>query len=95
MFGLPEATLWAIKTCIAQYPDIKWVKIYGSRAKGTYRPGSDIDLAFSAEKDVSAELLDDLDALPTPYSFDVLHYDNLSDKSVKDHIDRVGKILYP
>jgi type I restriction enzyme R subunit len=95
MFGLPEATLLIIKACIARYSGIQWVKIYGSRAKGMYRPGSDIDLAFSAETDVSAALLDDLDNLQTPYFFDVLHYESLSDESVREHIDRVGKILYP
>ena len=94
MFGLSEQTLAAINTCLQQYPEIAWVKIYGSRAKGNYERGSDIDLAFSSPSDCSAELLEALDNLPTPYLFDVTHYDTLKHEGLKEHIDRVGKMIY-
>lgn len=95
MFGLSSETLAKITTCLAQYPDITWVKIYGSRAKGNYRRGSDIDLAFSSPMDYSAQLLEALDALSTPYLFDVTHYDSLTHDALKMHIDRVGVQIYP
>ena len=94
MFGLPEKTVHEIRDCLAQYPSIQWVKIYGSRAKGNYAHGSDIDLAFSGATDLSAALLSALDALPTPYLFDVTHYDTLQHAALKAHIDRVGILLY-
>lgn len=94
MFGLDEKTLTAIKECLRHYPDIKWVKIYGSRAKGNERRGSDIDLAFSSEINYSAHLLDTLDNLPTPYLFDVTHYESLKHEGLKSHIDHVGVVIY-
>lgn len=94
MFGLSAETLAAIQTCLQQYPEIVWVKIYGSRAKGNYERGSDIDLAFSSPTDCSADLLEALDNLPTPYLFDVTHYESLKHEGLKAHIDRVGVVIY-
>jgi uncharacterized protein len=93
-FGLPHEMLEQIRACFAQYPDIKWVKIYGSRALGTYQPGSDIDLAFSSGKDYSLKLESALEELPTPYMFDVTHYESIQNQSLQSHIDRVGQILW-
>lgn len=94
MFGLPEQTIAAITSCLQQYPQIIWAKIYGSRAKGNYQRGSDIDLAYSSPIDLSATLLSALDELPTPYLFDVTHYETLQHQGLKDHIDRVGVVIY-
>jgi len=94
MFGLSSETLAAINACLQQYPEIVWAKIYGSRAKGNYERGSDIDLAFSSPFDCSADLLEALDELPTPYLFDVTHYESLKHESLKEHIDRVGVEIY-
>lgn len=94
MFGLSSETLAAINTCLQQHPEIVWAKIYGSRAKGDYERGSDIDLAFSSLADCSADLLEALDNLPTPYLFDVTHYESLKHQGLKEHIDRVGVEIY-
>lgn len=94
MFGLSEQALAAIKACLQQYPQIAWAKIYGSRAKGDHERGSDIDLAFSSPTDCSAKLLEALDNLPTPYQFDVTHYESIQREGLKAHIDRVGVLLY-
>jgi predicted nucleotidyltransferase len=94
MFGLDGKTLAAISACLRQFPEIAWAKVYGSRAKGNYERGSDIDLAFSSPTDCSADLLEALDALPTPYLFDVTHVETLRHEGLKAHIDRVGQVLY-
>jgi len=94
MFGLSEETLSTINTCLQQYPEIVWVKIYGSRAKGTHEQASDIDLCFSSPIDCSAKLLMALDELPTPYLFDVTHYESLKHEGLKAHIERVGVMFY-
>jgi len=94
MYGLDSDTFEAVRNCLRRYPEIAWVKIYGSRAKGVHHRGSDIDLAFSGPTDVSAELHGALDELPTPYMFDVTHYDSLTHEGLKAHIDRVGVIFY-
>ncbi len=94
MFGLSKQTLVAITVCLQQYPDIVWVKMYGSRAKGNFERGSDIDLAFSSSTNCSAELLEALDNLRTPYLFDVTHYESLKHEGLKTHIERVGVLFY-
>ena len=92
-FGLPPQTLQQIKDCLSRYPQIEWVKVYGSRAKGNYKRGSDIDLAYVSQEDISGKLLADLDELPTPYLFDVTHYNSLEHTQLKEHIDRIGQII--
>ncbi|WP_313952840.1 nucleotidyltransferase domain-containing protein [Accumulibacter sp.] len=93
-FGLPTQTLAAIIACLRGHPEIHWASIYGSRAKGTFQRGSDIDIAFSSPVDCTAHLRAALDQLPTPYQFDVTHYDSLEHDGLKAHIDRVGKVFY-
>ena len=92
-FGFRPQVLRFLENLPALYPMIEGVTLYGSRAMGTYSEGSDIDLAlhgkaldFNTLREVSAYL----DGLPTLYSYDVLHYDTLDHKPLKDHIDRVG-----
>lgn len=94
MCGLDAKTLELIKNCFEKYSGIVWVKIYGSRAKGSYRRGSDIDLAFSSPVNYSAKLLAALDSLPLPYLFDVTHYESLKNQALKEHIDRVGVLIF-
>ncbi|MDI9334159.1 MAG: nucleotidyltransferase domain-containing protein [Cytophagales bacterium] len=94
MFGLSGDTLASIRACLSRYPEVAWVKIYGSRAKGNYRAGSDIDLAYSSPHDCTAQLLGALDELPTPYQFDVTHIETLTHEALAQHIDRVGVMLY-
>ncbi len=93
-FGLPPGTIAQIKLCFICYSDIQWVKIYGSRAMGTYEPGSDIDLAFSAPVDHSNFVASSLEELATPYLFDVTHYETIQNEHFKSHIDRVGQFLF-
>ncbi len=96
-FGLPDETITLICHLLARYPQIEQVKIYGSRATGTYEPGSDIDLAVYAptgDSFLTAQLLADLDELPTPYLFDVTDYYRLTHLPLKENIDRDGRLFY-
>ena len=71
--------------------------IYGSRAKGTYKPGSDIDLVLKGEKLNLQELNRiglDLDNLLMPYTFDLSIYQQIKDPDLLAHIKRVGKTIY-
>lgn len=96
MFGLPESVLKLLQNYFASRPEVVKVIIYGSRAMGREKPGSDIDLAIitKTDQDISGAILADLDALPTPYIFDVVDYRLISNESLREHIDRVGKILF-
>lgn len=95
-FGLNEHTIVLLKNFFSRYPMIKKVKIYGSRAKGTHRKGSDIDFALFGMLDFSTvqRIAFELDALPTPYKFDITDYNTLTHEGLKEHIDRVGKVFY-
>ena len=90
--GLPARTVAEIQSCLReQFPQLHWLKLYGSRAMGKHWTGSDIDLAFSADEDCSAALREALDQLPTPYHFDVTHWESLRHPGLREHIERVGK----
>ena len=79
-----------------RHPEIKAVKLFGSRAKGTHSPNSDIDLAVLGNiDDLQAEALAaELDELPLPYHFDVLAFNFIEYQPLRDHIERVGLPLY-
>ena len=92
--GIPERTVAEIHSCLKRFPQIHWLKLYGSRAMGKHWAGSDIDLAYSADEDCSAALREALDQLPTPYLFDVTHWESLRYAPLREHIERVG-ITFP
>ena len=50
MFGLKEKHIKDIQSVFIKYPGIEKAIIYCSRAKGNYRPASDIDLALKGEE---------------------------------------------
>ena len=72
--------------------------MFGSRAKGNYKIGSDVDLAIKGGRltyEITARLADCLNEdKPLPYFFDVVHYDAIAEPKLKEHIDRVGIDIY-
>lgn len=95
-FGLPETTLSLIRKQLAIYPSINCVKIFGSRAKGNYKPSSDIDLVLygNIEDKLLRHIAFELEELPTPYKFDVLNYSDINNEKLKQSIDTYGKVFY-
>jgi predicted nucleotidyltransferase len=92
-FGLPTRTIDEIITYFKTKPNIEKVLIFGSRAKGTFHNGSDIDFAvFSQSPD--STIAGELDDLPTPYKFDVIDYNTLLHEGMKASIDKDGKLFY-
>ena len=90
-FGLSERTMNEIINYFKRNPYIEEVKIYGSRAKGNFRNGSDIDFAVRLKEGGRASIIKwDLYTLPTPYKFDVTDYKKLEQKS----IDTDGILFY-
>lgn len=94
-FGIPDKTINIIVEYFKTKPEIKKVVIYGSRAKGNYKTGSDIDFAVwtNAHNHIST-ILNELDELPTPYKFDVTDYLTLTHAGMKQSIDTDGIIFY-
>lgn len=92
-YGLDEKVIQQIHNVLKEFPTIEKVVIYGSRAKGNYKEGSDIDLClFGKELNLSflhqVELA--LDELFLPYIFDLCAYDQLKNEDLLSHINRVG-----
>ncbi|HTN21347.1 MAG TPA: nucleotidyltransferase domain-containing protein [Pelobium sp.] len=96
-FGLTKEEIKSIQNVFTNYEDIKTVTIYGSRAKGTHKSASDIDITLKGH-DINLELQKklefELDDLMLPYKFDVTIYDKLTNPEFVAHIDRVGKEFY-
>jgi uncharacterized protein len=96
-FGLSPATLEKINSVFAQHAAIAAVLIYGSRAKGNYRTGSDIDLCIRGGDISFAELMqieNQIDDLMLPYTVDLSQYKQLDNAELIAHIDRVGVVFY-
>lgn len=98
MYGLLERDFKFILKAIDGYSEIEEVIIFGSRAMGNYKKGSDIDLALKGEKvdqRVVRRLSDELEEeYPLPYFFDIVNYNDIEDKEFKHHIDSVGKTIW-
>ncbi|GAB6050007.1 nucleotidyltransferase domain-containing protein [Hydrogenophilus islandicus] len=96
-YGLPEETIARITAVLAQFPSIERAILFGSRAKGTAKPGSDIDLALCGPALTEREIVSlaaRLDALDLPYTFDLCHFEKLANPQLIAHIERVGKEFY-
>jgi len=95
--GLSREDVYSIQQTLRLFPAISGAILYGSRAKGNYRPGSDIDLPLKGNELSHQDLLDiELapDDLLLPYKIDLSLHHQLDNPQLIDHIDRVGKPLY-
>jgi predicted nucleotidyltransferase len=95
--GLSQTTLDKLNSVFKHHSAIASVLIYGSRAKGNYRPGSDIDLTIKGSALEFAELRqieDQIDDLFLPYKVDLSQYAQLTNADLTAHIDRVGVVIY-
>ena len=89
-FGLPVKTYEIIKNYLSEVKEIETVKIFGSRVKGNFKPYSDIDLVLygtNLTEKLTLHIKSELEELPTPYKFDVVNYNDLTDESLKTSID--------
>ncbi len=96
-FGLKESVIQRIQNVFAAFPEVDEVVLYGSRAKGNYRPGSDIDLTLKGENlNLSAinKISSQLDDLLLPYTFDLSVYRSIDNLALIDHISRAGVSFY-
>ena len=78
------------------HPEIVSARLFGSRAKGTHTPQSDIDIALWGEVDAlrAESIAAELDELPLPCAFDVKPFALIKLKALRDHIERVGIVIF-
>jgi len=96
-FGLSDDVIQKMQQVFAQFSNLEQVIVFGSRAKGNYKEGSDIDLALKGHAlDLSTlqSLEIKLDELLLPYKTDMVIYNTMSNDALKEHIDRVGMVFY-
>jgi predicted nucleotidyltransferase len=95
--GLSDATVAKIYGVLAHHPEVERAILYGSRAKGNFKPGSDIDLTLTGtalDERVLGRIDDELDELLLPYQFDLSIFAKLTQADLLDHIRRVGVVFY-
>lgn len=96
-YGLSEQTIEKICGVLARHPAIDRAVLYGSRAKGNFKPGSDIDLTLFGDSLTSRELGiidEELDDLLLPYQIDLSIFNQIDHAKLREHIERVGVVFY-
>ena len=96
-FGLNENTINKINSVFEKHSEIEQAIIYGSRAKGNFRNGSDIDLTLKGQNikhEILSKLNQEIDELNTPYLFDISIFKDLDSVELIEHINRIGKKFY-
>ena len=96
-YGLKKETVEKILRLFSHYDEIDEAILYGSRAKGNYKPGSDIDLSLKGANlnlHIVNKISLDIDDLLLPYTFDLSLYSHITNPDLLSHIARVGKTFY-
>jgi predicted nucleotidyltransferase len=96
-YGLKEQTIESICGVFANHPLVEKAMLYGSRAMGNFKPGSDIDLTLFGESLTSQELGaidEELDDLLLPYQIDLSIFHRIENMKLREHIERVGVVFF-
>ncbi len=96
-FGLKSEIIKKVNCIFAKYPQIEKAILYGSRAKGNYKTGSDIDLSLLGQDltlSIVYEVELEIDDLLLPYTFDISIFNQISNLDLIEHINRVGISFY-
>ncbi len=97
-FGISEESFNLIMHTLSLWPEIEKAAVFGSRAMGNYKRGSDVDIVLYGSN-ITTDIIDALsvmlnEKLPLPYYFDIIHYESLKNASLKEHIDIYGRLFY-
>ncbi|MGE4170240.1 MAG: nucleotidyltransferase family protein [Candidatus Margulisiibacteriota bacterium] len=94
-YGLSEATLQKLQTFFEAQACLRSVILFGSRATGRFKPGSDIDLAVIGPTfEQLLAIRNAADDLYLPYKLDFVLYDTIDVPALKEHIDTAGIVLF-
>ena len=95
--GLTNNDIGLLNQVFSEYEDVQKVILYGSRAKGTFRNSSDIDLTLIGDNiplDTLFSIENDLDDLLLPYKIDLSIYSKIDNMQLREHIQRVGITIF-
>ena len=96
-YGLNYNAVEKIHAVFRQFPQVEAAILYGSRAKGNYRNGSDIDLTLKGgnlNHKILSLISSKMDDLLLPYIIDISIYKQIDNPDLIEHIERVGKVFY-
>ena len=96
-YGLLESDIIQVVSTLQQNRKIAKIVLFGSRAKGTYHVGSDVDIALFGDDLGLNDILDlsvEIEKLTLPYMFDLIIHSRIKEAALLDHIKRVGVILF-
>lgn len=96
-FGLSSEAMAQLRAVFARHPEVDEAILYGSRAKGNYKVGSDIDLTMKGaaiDFALLSTISDEIYALPLPYTVDLSIYSTIDNPELIEHIERVGTSFY-
>ena len=96
-FGLETMEMDKIIMSIASIDGVDKAVIYGSRAKGNYKPFSDVDISLVGKSLSYSDLLrlhSIIDDLLLPYEIDLNIFDLIQNENLKEHILRCGRVIY-
>ena len=94
LIGICDKSYQILQSYFQQVENIDKVVIFGSRMLGTYCNGADIDLALFGKNLNMIKINAELEELQMPYMYDVLEYETLQNKALKDHIRTQGKVFF-
>nr|VFK41047.1 MAG: Nucleotidyltransferase domain-containing protein [Candidatus Kentron sp. TC]VFK55571.1 MAG: Nucleotidyltransferase domain-containing protein [Candidatus Kentron sp. TC] len=94
--GLSHREIRMIRAVLRRVPTVREAMLFGSRAKLTHRPESDVDLALVGIDDslTVQAIAEALESLPTPYRFDFTSLTRETYAPLVRHIERVGVTIY-
>lgn len=96
--GLRAEDIHAMVEAARALPAVHQLILFGSRAKGNYKSGSDVDLAIKGKAiqyETAVQLAGFLNEESLmPYFFDVVNYHSISEPKLIEHIDRMGVVLF-
>ena len=95
-YGLPDSAVERIRSVFSAHTGVTRALLYGSRAKGTWKNGSDIDLTLYGTLSFEdlLRIENDLDDLLLPWTIDLSVYETIDNPSLREHIDRIGLVFY-
>lgn len=97
-FGITDNSFERILKTLSEFNEVETALIFGSRSKGNFKKGSDIDISIKGKKssillamNISGRLNE---SEPIPYFIDIVDYNSINNIKLKKHLDRVGKVFY-
>ena len=97
MYGMTDEELNLLCTLFAEQKEIEQVILYGSRAKGTHKPFSDVDITlmgYGLTCNHLNRLFSEIDESSLPYRFDISIFSKLTNEALIEEIEKTGVVLW-